>query len=510
MIGSLADRIAAAMSESDRVWSAQEIARDFLKLTRSGPATDALVRGLLAPDRRFQEIAAGWSVRIAPGVPLFQTPLWLAQVETGADPNIWRLHLRLRDRSQIRPAAYTLAPDRPSEWSQARRSVSGARLAAFQPALVQRSIGWMERTHAIGEWDSIDLLSWTKIALREEGVPADQLGQLARMPELARRWNLGPIRDGSEGALDILASVVDELEQRYPAWTEHDLSRARAEVLEPRPVDFSRFAFTRSDIDALPTGSGVYRFWDSAGRLLYAGKAASLHARVGSYFRSLPHERTKREELLDALDRFEVQTCPSELEALILESRAIRDENPRWNVQVAVHRPERFPPDWRWPLVFVPPSNDSNRATVLLVQGRDRGILLRLPRDPGAWPGALDGRWLEPLCGSPETNGLQETNPAPEPNGLQETNPAPETNGLQGTGSAGPGNGAPVSDLELPFSHLWLHREEVWLSLRYYARQRDLVDSCDGWASSDELWQRLRALVESVRSRAETVRAARP
>lgn len=470
MIGSLAERIAEAMASSDRAWSAEEIAREFLKLTRSGPATDALVRGVLTCDARFREVSPGvWSIERKPRVPILRTPFWLSQVESGADPAIWRLHLRLRDRSRSNPSGATLLPDQPNEWWSVRRSFPEARIAAYQPALLQRTIGWMERNHALEEWEAIDLLSWTKIALHEEGVALSELASASRMPDLARRWGLGPIRGDAQGSLDLLASVVDVLEQRYPAWTDDDLAAARQEILEPRAVDFSRFAFDRDDLEAIPAQSGVYRFRDAEDNLLYVGKAVSLAARVGSYFRSLPRERTRREDLLDLLRRFEIETCPSELEALILESRAIRTERPRWNVQIEVQRPDRFPPDWRWPLVFVPPSNDSDRASLLILHGPDRGVLLRVPRDLAS-AGVGEAPWLESLVSAEDRSPR-----------------AGDTSSAYFV----------ERDGAVPFSHLWLHPQEVWISLRYYARQRDRIGHCEGWADIAELWRRLRDLIGS-------------
>ena len=485
MIGSLAERIAEAMTGSDRAWPAEEIAREFLRLTRSGPGTDALVRGVLARDDRFRETSPGlWSIQLKPRIPILRAPFWLSQVESGTDPAAWRLHLRLRDRSQPSPANATLAPDQPEDWWQVRRSLPEARIAAYQPALLQRSIGWMERNHALEEWESIDLLSWTKIALHQEGVALSDLAAASRMPDLARRWGLGPIRADAQGSLDILSCVVDALEQRYPTWTEEDLAKARQEILEPREVDFSKFAFDRNDLQTIPAQSGVYRFRDGEGNLLYVGKAVSLVARVGSYFRSLPRERTKREDLLDLLRRFEIETCPSELEALILESRAIRTEQPRWNVQIEVQRPDRFPPDWRWPLVFVPPSNDRDRASVLILHGPDRGLLLRIPRDlSGA--GVSEAEWLEPLVSEPFRSTLAS-------DGMSR---GARTPGI--VGEAAPAY-LDEEDRAIPFAHLQLHPQEVWLSLRYYARQRDQIGSCEGWSDVEQLWRRLRHLIEAT------------
>ena len=92
----------------------------------------------------------------------------------------------------------------------------------------------------------------------------------------------------------------------------------------------------REKIAAFPTTAGVYLFKDPAGVVLYIGKAKSLRSRVMSYFqpsadlilsRGQDIERMVRDLVTD-VDFLE---CDSEVDALLRESRLIKDIQPRFN-----------------------------------------------------------------------------------------------------------------------------------------------------------------------------------
>jgi excinuclease ABC subunit C len=87
-------------------------------------------------------------------------------------------------------------------------------------------------------------------------------------------------------------------------------------------------------LNTLPTAPGVYLFRDAKGEILYIGKAASLRARVRSYFRQ---DRNRGIRLADLSRRaVEVDTIvvDSEAEALLLESNLIKEHRPRFNIQL--------------------------------------------------------------------------------------------------------------------------------------------------------------------------------
>src|SRR4030042_3170223 len=102
----------------------------------------------------------------------------------------------------------------------------------------------------------------------------------------------------------------------------------------------------KNKIQQLPKEPGVYYFYDKDGKLLYIGKAASLRARVGSYFfvTSLSRDgacpgstRTggsaKTQMLVNKIADVKIKKTDSVLEALILEANEIKKFQPLYNVR---------------------------------------------------------------------------------------------------------------------------------------------------------------------------------
>ncbi|MBN2713397.1 MAG: excinuclease ABC subunit UvrC [Planctomycetes bacterium] len=84
---------------------------------------------------------------------------------------------------------------------------------------------------------------------------------------------------------------------------------------------------------SLPHDPGVYIMKDEKGTEIYVGKAKSLRKRVSSYFLSkdrLPKEAAMIENVVD----FDYIVTDSEVEALLLESRLIKDFQPRYNMML--------------------------------------------------------------------------------------------------------------------------------------------------------------------------------
>ncbi len=76
---------------------------------------------------------------------------------------------------------------------------------------------------------------------------------------------------------------------------------------------------------------GVYQMYDSAGKILYVGKAKNLKKRVSSYFQksALP---PKTRALVKRIASIEITIAPSEAEALVLEHNLIKSQKPPFNV----------------------------------------------------------------------------------------------------------------------------------------------------------------------------------
>lgn len=81
----------------------------------------------------------------------------------------------------------------------------------------------------------------------------------------------------------------------------------------------------------LPDQPGIYLYYNTAGELIYVGKAVSLKNRVRSYWSG---QRTPRpiEEMIHEVTRIDWREADSALEAAILEAINIKQHQPRYNV----------------------------------------------------------------------------------------------------------------------------------------------------------------------------------
>jgi excinuclease ABC subunit C len=81
----------------------------------------------------------------------------------------------------------------------------------------------------------------------------------------------------------------------------------------------------------LPSSPGVYRMIDSAGDVIYVGKARSLKARVSNYVRVGGHTN-RIARMIGATASMEFVSVRTEAEALLLEANLIKRFRPRFNV----------------------------------------------------------------------------------------------------------------------------------------------------------------------------------
>lgn len=85
--------------------------------------------------------------------------------------------------------------------------------------------------------------------------------------------------------------------------------------------------------EKLPKRPGVYIFKDTAGKILYVGKAINLYHRVSSYFNVKP-DNSKTAALVEKIKKLETIEVLSELEALILEANLIKKYLPPYNIRL--------------------------------------------------------------------------------------------------------------------------------------------------------------------------------
>jgi len=106
---------------------------------------------------------------------------------------------------------------------------------------------------------------------------------------------------------------------------------------ETSPADTDELATTADCAAAakkvrdFPQTAGVYLMKDSAGRVIYVGKANNLRSRAGSYFLKAAEVDRRTADLVREIRDIDYLEADSEVDALLLESRLIKDVQPRFN-----------------------------------------------------------------------------------------------------------------------------------------------------------------------------------
>jgi excinuclease ABC subunit C len=85
---------------------------------------------------------------------------------------------------------------------------------------------------------------------------------------------------------------------------------------------------------SLPERPGVYLWKNSAGEVLYVGKAKSLRSRVPQYFAPDHQETPERSALAAQIADLETILVPNEAQALLLENNLIKEHQPRFNIRL--------------------------------------------------------------------------------------------------------------------------------------------------------------------------------
>ncbi len=107
-------------------------------------------------------------------------------------------------------------------------------------------------------------------------------------------------------------------------------SRRRTRSKATRGQLAPRHAAARPEFGELPRDPGVYLFRDAAGRVLYVGKSVSIRSRARAHFApsAVPAQWTAHASVVD------YRTTRSELGALILENRLIKELAPPGNTRL--------------------------------------------------------------------------------------------------------------------------------------------------------------------------------
>jgi excinuclease ABC subunit C len=140
-----------------------------------------------------------------------------------------------------------------------------------------------------------------------------------------------------------------------------------------RPGDLDRSLDERlpkEKVKDFPDGPGVYLMKDAEGRVLYIGKAKNLRSRAGSYFNNVAQKDLRIAELIPLIADIDHLATASEVDALLLENRLIKDIQPKFNVDLK--------DDKTFPYLQIVTGEDFPRIEVTR-QPRDRNVKLYGP-----------------------------------------------------------------------------------------------------------------------------------
>src|SRR5437762_9955045 len=87
-------------------------------------------------------------------------------------------------------------------------------------------------------------------------------------------------------------------------------------------------------VKQFPTAPGVYLMKDCHGRVLYVGKAKNLRNRASHYFTEAAAGDLRTCDLVKLIADIDFLAADSEVDALLMEARLVKDIQPRFNVDL--------------------------------------------------------------------------------------------------------------------------------------------------------------------------------
>lgn len=168
----------------------------------------------------------------------------------------------------------------------------------------------------------------------------------------------------------------DDSQEQEEEWVERESPEEAGElVVAPTAEQLGRIqdllsgnlGFRRSaeKVREFPQEPGVYLMKDASGVVIYVGKAKNLRSRAGSYFHASAALEIRTADWIHEIADIDYMLCSSEVDALLTESRLIKDIQPRHNKDLK--------DDKTFPYLMITTHEDFPRVEVT-----------RTPKDKGA------------------------------------------------------------------------------------------------------------------------------
>ncbi|HCI82993.1 MAG TPA: hypothetical protein DHW02_25255 [Ktedonobacter sp.] len=196
----------------------------------------------------------------------------------------------------------------------ARRLCPGLKRFKLDALAAHLSIPTMNRHRAMGD-ASVTAAIFLKLLelARTQGIVT--LEHLRRRLQLPVSWHG-----------DITQVVASEKSER----ADGKIASSSLPLTRPNGGLFLNPAWKRN----FPTKPGVYLMHDANDQIIYVGKAKNLKNRLASYYSHPLGYTRKMDGLLQSVKEIEIRVLGSELEALLVESKLIKELQPAYNVQL--------------------------------------------------------------------------------------------------------------------------------------------------------------------------------
>jgi DNA polymerase-3 subunit epsilon len=162
----------------------------------------------------------------------------------------------------------------------------------------------------------------------------DRLAAALHVPVATRHRALADARITAQCFVLLLARAMEDgcetLDDLRQALDGHSTLRTSLPPARPTGGMYLNPAWRQN----FPSKPGVYLMKDEHGEVIYVGKAKSLKDRLASYYNQPLGYTRKMDGLLQSVRDIETRVLGSELEALLVESRLIKQLQPRYNVQL--------------------------------------------------------------------------------------------------------------------------------------------------------------------------------
>lgn len=164
-----------------------------------------------------------------------------------------------------------------------------------------------------------------------KGLPSKGLTSIARFYRLSFDKRHRALGD-AEVTAAILGHFLKQLRWELDLESLDDVLAYQHRTYSRSPSDSKHLTRIREEVlPELPSTPGVYFMKNGRGKVIYVGKAKNLANRVRSYFNAIEAHPPRTQKLVRATRNVTWEETGSELGALLLESRLIKEKQPKFN-----------------------------------------------------------------------------------------------------------------------------------------------------------------------------------